>query len=354
MYDLYTTVVFITIFALMINITEVISNRLVSQKNKHEIVTVCIFIGIAAIGEWIGVRTNGADASLIWLHKAAKLVEFCAAPAIGVTAAIAYGKVKRVRLAYAFIACHAVFEILAILGGLVFSVDSDNIYHRESLYWLYVAMFLFSTLYCFVCMVIAYKNYQAKFNMVMASVLCFLAFGVGTQMINSEIRIDYLCAVIGNIFLYNNRASIVNQVDKTTRLLNRRCFDRRTENIKSKVCVLVFDINKFKIINDTYGHTVGDECLKDAAKIIFSVYGKYGQCYRIGGDEMCVILDKYFDNPEILNARLQKEAARLCPKYGDIFGISVGYAYCDGSKTKFAEALIKADEMMYENKKKIF
>lgn len=114
---------------------------------------------------------------------------------------------------------------------------------------------------------------------------------------------------------------------------------------------MVFDINKFKIINDTYGHAVGDECLKDVGKIIFSVYGKHGQCYRIGGDELYVILNKYFENPEKLNARLHREAAKLRPKYGDIFGISVGYAYCDGSKTTFAEAFKKADEMMYENKK---
>ena len=181
--------------------------------------------------------------------------------------------------------------------------------------------------------------------------MCLLAFGVSVQMVNSEIRVDYLCAVIGNIFLYNNRGRIVNQVDKTTRLLNRRCFDRKAESVKSNVCVMVFDINKFKIINDTYGHAVGDECLKDVGKIIFSVYGKHGQCYRIGGDELCVILNKYFENPEKLNARLHREAAKLRPKYGDTFGISVGYAYCDGSKTTFAEAFKKADEMMYENKK---
>lgn len=355
MTDLYTAIVFITVFTLVINIVEVISNRLVSRKNKHEIFVIYLLIGVAAVCEWLGVKTNVADPSFIWLHKAAKLVEFCTAPAVGIAAAIAYGKVKRKRLAYAFLICHTVFEILAMLNGWIFSIDSNNIYHRGSLYWVYIASFVITVLYCFVCMVIGYKQYQAHFNVVMILVLCFLAFGVGIQMINSEIRVDFMCAAIGNLLLYNNRASVVNQTDKTTRLLNRRCFERSVENIKSNVCVLVFDVNKFKIINDTYGHLVGDECLKDVAKIIFSVYGKYGHCYRIGGDEFCVILHKKQTNKlSELNDHLQQEATKLRPKYGNLFGISIGYAYCDGRKTTFSEALKKADEMMYKNKKNNF
>ena len=73
MSDLYTVVVFITLFTLIINIMEVISNGLVSQKNKNEIIAVSLVSGIAVIGEWIGVETNGAASSLILLHKAAKL-----------------------------------------------------------------------------------------------------------------------------------------------------------------------------------------------------------------------------------------------------------------------------------------
>lgn len=351
MSDLYTAIVIITIFTLVISIADVISNRLVAKKNKREIIAVCLLMGIAAMGECVGVKTNGADSSLIWLHKAAKLVEFCTAPAIGVTAAIAYGKVKRVRLAYAFVACHAVFEVVAMLNGWVFSIDANNAYHREPLYWVYVTSFILTVLYCFVSMVIGYKQYQAHFNTVMALVLCFLAAGVVLQIINSEMRVDFMCAAIGNFILYANRSSIVNQVDKTTRLLNRRCFERNAENINSKVCVLIFDVDKFKIINDTYGHAVGDECLKAAAKIIFAVYGKCGHCYRIGGDEFCVILHKNLDKVQNMNDRLQKEALRLRPRYGDLFGISSGYAYCDGREISFNEALKKADEMMYKNKK---
>lgn len=44
--------------------------------------------------------------------------------------------------------------------------------------------------------------------------------------------------------------------------------------------VLIFDINKFKQLNDTYGHTEGDRALELVAQQIYKVYGKYGACYR--------------------------------------------------------------------------
>lgn len=97
MLDLYMVIVLLSCFVLIITAASVITNRLVTKKNKSEIVVLCLLIGIAILGEWIGVKTNGADASFILLHKIAKLVEFCVAPAISVGAAIAYGKVNRTK-----------------------------------------------------------------------------------------------------------------------------------------------------------------------------------------------------------------------------------------------------------------
>ena len=71
--DLYTAIVFLSGFTLVITAVDAITNRLVSQKNKSEIVLVSLFIGIAIFSEWIGVKTNGADVSLIWLTKVQSL-----------------------------------------------------------------------------------------------------------------------------------------------------------------------------------------------------------------------------------------------------------------------------------------
>lgn len=274
MMDLYTAIVFLSVFTLVITAVDAITNRLISQKNKWEIVLVSLLIGIAICSEWMGVKTNGADASLIWLHKGAKLVEFCVAPIISIAAATAYGEVKRPRMVAVILAAHIVFEVLALFNNWVFSVDAENIYHREGLYWIYIITFVLSIIYSFVCMVQGNKKYQARFGSVLILILCFLATGIGMQMLHSEIRVDFMCVAIGNLLLYNYYVTVMSQIDITTRLLNRRCYERKIETIKTSAYILIFDINKFKQTNDTYGHTEGDRCLGLIARQIYSVYRK--------------------------------------------------------------------------------
>lgn len=353
MLDLYTTISFLSSFILIITAVSVITNSLVSKKNKTEIVILCMLIGIAILCEWTGVKTNGADVSFIWLHKIAKLMEFCIAPLISVMAAVAYGKVKRVRFAIGVLTAHTVFEVLALLNNLVFSIDAENIYHRENLYWIYIVIFGLSVAYCFACIVQGNKKYQAWFGGVLILILCFLAAGIGIQMIYSEIRVDFMCVAIGNLLLYNYRGNIVNQVDRTTLLLNRRCYETKIENIKTSAYVLIFDINKFKEINDDYGHAEGDRCLTLVAQQIYAVYGKYGACYRIGGDEFCVIMFKHLNKLDELNQKFKYGSIKqLRESFGNFSGISVGYAYYDKKKTNIQDVIAQADEMMYNNKRR--
>lgn len=68
------------------------------------------------------------------------------------------------------------------------------------------------------------------------------------------------------------------------------------------------------------------------ANKIFAVYGKDGSCYRIGGDEYCVILHKNLDRINSLNAKFSESVRTLRDSYGNIFGVSVGCAYYDKNK----------------------
>ena len=169
-------------------------------------------------------------------------------------------------------------------------------------------------------------------------------------MFHSEIRVGFMCVAIGNFLLYNYYCTVLSQIDITTRLLNRRCYERKIESIKASAYVLIFDINKFKQTNDTYGHTEGDKCLAQVAQQIFTVYGKYGACYRIGGDEFCVIMYKQQNILDQLNQKFKHRIDQLQKSNPKLFGVSLGYAYYDGKKTDIQDVIAQADEMMYKNK----
>ena len=194
------------------------------------------------------------------------------------------------------------------------------------------------------------KKYQARFSSVLILILCFLATGIGLQMFHSEIRVDFMCVAIGNLLLYNNYGTVMSQIDMTTRLLNRRCYERKIETIKTSTYILIFDINKFKQINDTYGHAEGDRCLGLVARQIYSVYRKNSFCYRIGGDEFCVIMYKQLSMLDKLNREFEKAMVHLRESDLELSGVSVGYAYYDKNKTNIQEVIEEADEMMYRNK----
>jgi diguanylate cyclase (GGDEF)-like protein len=107
-------------------------------------------------------------------------------------------------------------------------------------------------------------------------------------------RIEHVITAI------ERRASQISQsgLDPLTSLLDRGRFDadlmHALEYSKAdSLGLLVIDLDKFKTINDTYGHEAGDEVLKKAAGVVLLTCESKGSCYRYGGDEMIVLLPKH-------------------------------------------------------------
>jgi len=87
--------------------------------------------------------------------------------------------------------------------------------------------------------------------------------------------------------------------DPMTGLFNRRRFNRalqdeieRAQRFADPVTLLILDIDKFKSINDTYGHAAGDEVIKGVADVLREVTRSVDVVSRIGGEEFSVILPK--------------------------------------------------------------
>ena len=126
--------------------------------------------------------------------------------------------------------------------------------------------------------------------------------------------------------------------------------ERITSGHEAPFSVVVCDVNGLKCINDTLGHKAGDECIKDAAKMICTSFA-HSPVYRTGGDEFVVILS---DADYVNRSVIMKEFHDLSVvhiKTGEVV-VSAGIAdYEPGETNNFKELFEKADALMYEEKK---
>ena len=143
--------------------------------------------------------------------------------------------------------------------------------------------------------------------------------------------------------------------DLMTGLYNRSAFEQWEESCSpdEQLMLVTFDLNNLKWHNDNLGHAAGDEYIISSARIIRDVFGVYGKCYRIGGDEFCVVIppSKRFDIEKQVEV-LRKEETEYNLKSSQVkMHIAYGYAVKEERNESIEDARSRADEMMYENKK---
>ena len=149
--------------------------------------------------------------------------------------------------------------------------------------------------------------------------------------------------------------------DALTNLPNRTLLgDRITQSIinvdkhKKGLAILLLDLDNFKMVNDTIGHTKGDLLLKAVSLRLQSLLGKVGTVARLGGDEFVIIQNDFVDNKD--TARLAEEIIRLFTSPFAIDGheifvsISMGIALYPNDGHTVDILLRYADVAMYHAK----
>lgn len=147
--------------------------------------------------------------------------------------------------------------------------------------------------------------------------------------------------------------------DTLTSLRNRRGFDEDIEKIEKAgipVTILYADMNGLKCINDNLGHHSGDRALKLIAGSLHKLTNKDTTCYRLGGDEFCVLS---FDQEEaILEKKCEKINNELTAyeyEFNYPIGISYGILrYIPNETSTIHQCLVAADKKMYEFKQEIY
>lgn len=155
-------------------------------------------------------------------------------------------------------------------------------------------------------------------------------------------------------------ASAEARTNPITGLPNRRGWEEEVfgrRNSRHPFTVLIIDLDGFKAINDTYGHAIGDEVIKDAATLITSSVRPDDFPANPGGDEFGVILDVSTGDPDkTVNAVIRRMKERF-EKYNESHDIklnfSVGSAtshYEEGQVHDVYKTLHDADMAMYKMK----
>ena len=147
--------------------------------------------------------------------------------------------------------------------------------------------------------------------------------------------------------------------DGLTDLLNRTSYMEKVKELENNkvpyILFAIYDVNNLKKVNDTMGHQKGDEMIKRVADVFNASLGKYGQCYRIGGDEFVFIST----TPGIEDKFLQ-ENDHLIANFGSIsdgdnlvpITVAMGYCVLDGnSSMNVTDIIHEADSLMYEKKR---
>ena len=161
---------------------------------------------------------------------------------------------------------------------------------------------------------------------------------------------------------YEHRLSMALK-DDLTGLYNRRYLDARLENYMSEIKVsnktfglLIFDIDNFKDVNDTYGHAVGDEILKEFSQRLKEQIRSFDLVARMGGEEFVSIHpDIHEETAKYIAERLRKCIADepfKCDVPGGELAIttSIGGAIITSAYNNIQEVLKVADDALYEAK----
>lgn len=258
------------------------------------------------------------------------------------------------------IAEYAIILLLLINMELpiIFNINSENFFIRGPLYIL-VPIVIYGSALCY-----AYKLWRQRNHAesriirticyfyslpVIASIIQFFNFGVSIFW-PSMILVSFIA------FMILERDDLMK--DSLTRLFSRRYLINTLEKkLKDRqpFSVILIDMDEFKIINDTYGHAVGDQALIIMSSIIKSNLKHWDLPARFGGDEFVILLND--PNPyvgEIVIGRLNYAIREYNDKNLMPFAlsISVGHHFIDAPiNLHYKDIIEQVDKKMYHHKK---
>lgn len=238
--------------------------------------------------------------------------------------------------------------------GFLFRIDAANDYHRG------IAAYIgntFTLLFAAAVVVGFLRNRQmitGRIAQVILTLTLLPVLGVVLQMLFFGLSFGIPGYTLGIFiaFLLMERDELLK--DPLTLLNSRVQMENRLlYKIKAQepFTAIMIDVNDFKNINDAYGHTIGDEVLKDVSRILLSAANFEDFVCRFGGDEFFVILESPKDVGHAYIKRIDQVLAEYSARKPFTASLSYGHLYVNHSVKYEVDELVRVtDQLMYKDK----
>lgn len=250
---------------------------------------------------------------------------------------------------------------LSFRTGWILSIDADGGYHRGD--WYYVQ---FSIVYGYGAITAAHalanafkkENFaQRSQYLALASFVAFPLVGITLQAFLPGVPLTSVGVAFALLWIYLDMQEQKISLDPLTQLNNRTQLARYVSNrMKHRdpsrpLYLFIIDIDRFKSINDTYGHVEGDRALQRLAEAMRTAFAG-SSCFlaRYGGDEFVLVAEGIDESgAKLVGAALNAELSRLGEREHSPYAMkaSVGFAQCSSSTRTLQDFIHAADEQLY-------
>lgn len=273
---------------------------------------------------------------------------------------------KRVLLSSVLVWVMGILLVINIFTGCCFYIDEDGVYNRGKLFiLLYLISYAYVFFTCTRALIRIFKKqyYSQRRKLIKLALFPVVPAIAGIiQFINPALPLACAALSFATLIIYMDWTDEMISVDPLTGLNNRKMIDhyynmwRDDKDDNASLYLLMIDANKFKSINDTYGHLQGDKALiriADAMRLGLKGHNKRSLIARYGGDEFVILIwaesDVMIEN---LIGRINRELNRLNKEANSPYDLTVSIGYEKASPDLPLKDLIeKADAHLYEAKK---
>ena len=271
-----------------------------------------------------------------------------------------YKSISRIKKIYTYAFIPAIIMVLIALFNIfipvIFYLDEQNFYHRLPFSYVFYIVdigYIAFSVYIF-------YSYQKRYGKVRFFPLYLMIgpifLGCAIQVLFYGVSLIWVSMAVGLTAIYMSIQNEFSYLDKLTGLYNRAYLDYMLESStkdRNNLGGIMIDVDYFKEINDTFGHSYGDEALIDVARVLTFAKPDKAVATRFAGDEFIILI----------KSTSEKELQRVVDSIKDelkLFNeteerryklsLSLGYSIYDPAHDSIDNFLKHMDDNMYKEK----